>query len=78
VGSLIAACGLDVTLQERRAWYWNEAISLIDRLCDVGAEGRKQPLRKDLIEQAELRLGGTWLNEMRHFWPRFSKAPETL
>lgn len=39
-GHLITLCAADAPTADDEAWYWNKAIDLLDRLCDIGAEGR--------------------------------------
>jgi hypothetical protein len=71
----------EATTHEQRSWYWDEAISLLDRLCDVGPEPLRKAIGDDRIAQAEERLGGawpgnTWLNSIRRLLPATSKADE--
>lgn len=40
---LIAACGRDASDTAEAEWWWNQAVGLLDELCDVGAEGRSAP-----------------------------------
>lgn len=42
-GGLIALCARDAPDAAEAEWYWNRVIGLLDRLCDVGAEGRCAP-----------------------------------
>jgi hypothetical protein len=72
MGELLALCMREATTHERRAWYWDEAISLLDRLCDVGTEPRGQVLRDDRITRAEERLGRPWLSGIRRLVPVFT------
>src|SRR4051812_6115919 len=74
VGQLLAQCMREATTPEQRCWYWDEAISLLDRLCDIGAEPRGRAIRDDRIGRAEARLGearegNTWLNGIRRLLP---------
>ncbi|WP_207540524.1 hypothetical protein [Sabulicella rubraurantiaca] len=39
-GHLITLCAADAPTASDEAWYWNKAIGLLDRLCDVGADDR--------------------------------------
>jgi hypothetical protein len=66
-GELLALCMRAATTRERRAWYREEAIGLLDRLCGVGRETRGPAVREDGIARAEERLGdgGTWLGGIR-------------
>lgn len=34
-----------------RRWHWVKAVEILDRLCEVGAEGRLLDVRRDRIEQ---------------------------
>ena len=40
-GHLIASCARDAADAREAEWYWNQAIALLDRLCDVGAQGQR-------------------------------------
>jgi hypothetical protein len=76
VGELLARCMHEATTREQQGWYWDEAIGLLDRLCDVGAEARGQTIRQERIARAEERLGGTWLGGVRQLVPAICKAVE--
>jgi hypothetical protein len=76
VGELLAWCMHEAITQERRAWYRGEAVILLDRLCDVGAETRRHPIQDDRITRAEERLDGTWLSGLRQLLAMLSKASE--
>jgi len=65
VGELLASCMREATTRERRAWYCDEAVGLLDRLCDVGPEPRRSPIPSDQVAWAEDRLGLPWLNSIR-------------
>jgi len=60
-GELLARCMREATTREQRSWYWDEAIGLLDRLCDAGAESRMEAVRQVRIAAAEERLGAAWL-----------------
>jgi hypothetical protein len=36
-GNLIAHCAIKARQTSKADWYWNEALSLLDKLCDIGA-----------------------------------------
>jgi hypothetical protein len=81
MGELLALCMRDATTPEQRNWYWDEAISLLDRLCDVGADARGWAIRDDRIARAEARLSGAWpgnawLTGIRRLLPATCKAVE--
>jgi hypothetical protein len=38
-GHLLALCARDAWDEREAEWYWNQAIGLLDRLCEVGAQG---------------------------------------
>ncbi len=38
---LVALCALDAADVDEAEWYWNQAIGLLDRLCEVGAHERR-------------------------------------
>jgi hypothetical protein len=40
-GHLIGLCARDAWDAREAEWYWNQAIGLLDRLCDVGAQERR-------------------------------------
>ncbi len=40
-GHLLALCARDAWDAREAEWYWGQAIALLDRLCEVGAEGRR-------------------------------------
>jgi hypothetical protein len=40
-GQLLALCARDARDAREAEWYWNQAIALLDRLCDVGAQGQR-------------------------------------
>lgn len=82
VGQLLAQCMHEATTPEQRDWYQGEAISLLDRLCDVRPEPREQASREDRIARAEERLsearaGNAWLTGIRRLLPAACKAVET-
>jgi hypothetical protein len=76
VGELLALCMREATTRERRAWYREEAIGLLDRLCDVGPEPRPNPIPNDRIAWAEQRLGQPWLNSIRRLLPGTCRVVE--
>ncbi|WP_207539559.1 hypothetical protein [Sabulicella rubraurantiaca] len=39
-GHLITLCAADAPTADDEEWYWNKAIDLLDRLCDIGADER--------------------------------------
>ncbi|RDD63907.1 hypothetical protein [Ferruginivarius sediminum] len=41
-GHLIAALSERAGDSRRQAWFWDKAIDLLDRLCDIGAEERRR------------------------------------
>ncbi|MBN9510491.1 MAG: hypothetical protein J0I21_15425 [Alphaproteobacteria bacterium] len=46
---LLSACAEAATTSAARAWYWAQAINLLDRLCDVGVPHlRPGPARADI------------------------------
>lgn len=51
-GHLIAALSEASGEPRWRAWYWDKAIELLDRLCDVGAESRPAPATGELAGRA--------------------------
>jgi hypothetical protein len=61
IGELLARCMRESNTREQRSWYWDEAIGLLDRLCDVRAEFRKEGVRYHRMVAAEERLDGAWL-----------------
>ena len=40
-GTLLAQCARDARDAREAEWYWNQAIGLLDRLCEVGAHDRR-------------------------------------
>lgn len=38
VASLLCFCGAEAPEPEARVWYWQKAIELLDRICDIGGE----------------------------------------
>lgn len=36
-----------------RRWHWVKAVEILDRLCEVGAEGRLRDVRRDRLEQMQ-------------------------
>jgi hypothetical protein len=40
-GHLLASCARDAWDAREAEWYWNQAIGLLDRLCEVGAQARQ-------------------------------------
>jgi hypothetical protein len=75
-GELLVRCMREATTPEQRSWYWDEAISLLDRLCDIAEEPRRQTIRDDRIARAEERLGSTWLDGFRWLMPATYKVHE--
>ncbi len=71
IGELLVRCMREASTPEQRSWYWDEAISLLDRLCDIAAPPRREPIRDDRIAQAEEQLGSTWLDDFRWLVPGF-------
>ncbi|MBV1799698.1 hypothetical protein [Siccirubricoccus sp. G192] len=58
-GRLIGLCARSTTDAREAEWYWSRAIGLLDRLCDVGAERRREPeVRADRLERFEAILDG--------------------
>ncbi|HEX2065218.1 MAG TPA: hypothetical protein VHI93_00245, partial [Candidatus Thermoplasmatota archaeon] len=74
VGELLARCLREASTREQRGWYCDQAIGLLDRLCDVGPEPRRRDMRSERITRAEQRLGGTWLSSLRRLVPTLSRA----
>jgi hypothetical protein len=56
---LISLCARAAPNAREEAWYWNEAIGLLDRLCEVGApQPQRIPrVRMDRVEWLERTLG---------------------
>jgi hypothetical protein len=54
-GELLALCARATSVRVRQAWYWDEAIGLLDRLCDVAAERRAPALQDGHVQGAEER-----------------------
>jgi hypothetical protein len=82
-GQLLAQCMREAATPEQRSWYLDEAISLLDRLCDVRLEPRGQTIQEDRIARAEKRLdeaqaGNAWLNGIRRLLPASCKAAEPV
>jgi hypothetical protein len=50
---LIALCAREAAGAEEEAWCWGRAIGILDRLCGVGAEGRRTGVRADRLEWLE-------------------------
>jgi len=44
-GHLLGLCARDAQDAREAEWYWNQAIGLLDRLCGVGAQGRRDAAR---------------------------------
>src|SRR5215213_6289061 len=61
VGEVLARCMREAATREQRGWYRDEAIDLLDRLCEVTPGTRSQATRDDRIARAEERLGWAWL-----------------
>jgi hypothetical protein len=79
VGELLARCMRDATTQEQRGWYWDEAIILLDRLCDVGPQPcRQQLVREEQITRAEQRLGSSWLGSFHRRLPAIGRAGQAF
>jgi hypothetical protein len=58
-GRLIGLCARDAADAHEAEWYWSQAIGLLDRLCDIGAERRCAPeVRADRLERLEGILKG--------------------
>jgi hypothetical protein len=57
-GRLILYAARNAPSGSREAWYWNKAIDILDRLCDVGAEGRSHGGRAVAPEMAVERVAG--------------------
>lgn len=74
VGELLARCMQESATRAQRSWYWDEAIGLLDRLCDIGPGRRPLPIARERIRQAEDRLGGGWLGGLRRLVPALSRA----
>jgi len=58
-GRLIGLCAREAPNAREAEWYWNAAIGLLDRLCDVGAEQRRAaptPVRADRLDWLEVVL----------------------
>jgi hypothetical protein len=49
-GSLMVSLALAASETERSTWYWNKAVDLLDRMCDVGADTRRPRIRKDRLQ----------------------------
>jgi hypothetical protein len=47
--SLLVGLAQAAPTAERTNWYWNKAIDLLDRMCDVGAEDRVPEIRLDRV-----------------------------
>ena len=50
-GHLVAICARDAPTDEDEAWYWDKAIDLLDRLCDVGAENRAAQVQAERLQE---------------------------
>jgi hypothetical protein len=74
VGEVLARCMDAASTEEQQRWYWDMAIDLLDRLCDIGPEPRRSVVQDEQITRAEERLGGTWLSEMRRLVPGLGRA----
>jgi hypothetical protein len=49
-GRLLALCARDASDPREADWYWGTAITLLDRMCEVGAETRTPPkIRADRL-----------------------------
>lgn len=48
---LLSACGAAATSPDRRAWYWAQAVNLLDHLCDFGTPRLRRSLPSSRIEQ---------------------------
>lgn len=48
---LLALCARDAPTDEDEAWYWDEAIGLLDRLCDIGAENRAAQVQPERLQE---------------------------
>jgi hypothetical protein len=62
------------TPRSSSGWYCDEAIGLLDRLCDIGPKRLQRPLRNEEGIRAEERLGGTWLDGLRRLVPALGRA----
>lgn len=71
VGYLLSWCMRTATTSERRFWYQNEAILLLDQLCDIGAAVRPSAIHDGEISRSEERLEGACLSMLRRFFPVF-------
>jgi len=45
-GHLLASCARDAWDAREAEWYWNQAIALLDQLCEVGAQARQDAARR--------------------------------
>ncbi|TDH59145.1 hypothetical protein E2C06_28835 [Dankookia rubra] len=74
VGELLSLCIREAATPDRRARYWNEAMELLDRLCDAGTRPCQQSILGGQVERAEERLGRPLLSGIRKLMPVFNKA----
>lgn len=47
--SLLVGLAQAAPSSDRAAWYWNKAIDLLDRMCDVGSGDRVPEIRRDRV-----------------------------
>jgi hypothetical protein len=78
VGELLARCMCDATTQEQRGWYWDKAIILLDRLCDIGPQSNRQVVGAEQITRAEQRLGSSWLGNLHRRLPANGRAGQAF
>ena len=67
-GLLFMLAGRNADGPTRRTWYWTKAIELLDRLCDVGADGRQPAVRRDRVRELDATLEArraAWAARMR-------------
>jgi hypothetical protein len=82
-GQLLAQCMREATTLEQQSWYWDKAMSLLNRLCSVRPEPREETIRVDCIARAEKRLdearaGNACLNGTSQLLRASCKAAEPV
>ncbi len=64
-GNLLGILACHAPRADSRRWYWMKAIDLLDRLCDVGAEGRVPAIALDRVERMQRHLDRQLLARQR-------------
>jgi hypothetical protein len=50
IARLISCCGQVAPLPEQRAWYWTQAINLLDRMCTIGIDDGRPAISAEHLD----------------------------